>query len=349
LIVALETLAAYAAAILALGVLIMLHEAGHFIVARWSGMGVSRFSIGFGPALAKIESKGTIYQIGAIPLGGFVQIDGLSPQDGTDTTLPTSYRNKPFHLRFATILAGAFVNYLIGFLLLFVFFAIFNYEPLPPVRVSKVSKGTAAAQAGLQEGDLIVGTSSAAFKEIADLPRVIQQSGGKPIVFSVAHDGEQRLVTVTPKAESGGVYRIGIGFEPGDRVDRPLPIGESAVRAASELWPVSKALLMAFVALIKRDGSVEVSGPPGMVRDLSGRLTRGFGDALAEIARISIMLGFFNLLPIPGLDGSRLLFLLVGMIRRREVNPKVEAVVHAVGILLLLSLMVVVSIGDLFE
>ena len=85
-----ETLAAYAAAILALGILIMLHEAGHFLVARWSGMSVSRFSIGFGPALAKFESKGTVYQIGAIPLGGFVQIDGMSPHDGSDPVSPTT-------------------------------------------------------------------------------------------------------------------------------------------------------------------------------------------------------------------------------------------------------------------
>jgi regulator of sigma E protease len=345
----LETLAAYAAAILALGVLIMLHEAGHFLVARWSGMGVSRFSIGFGPALAKIESKGTVYQIGAIPLGGFVQIDGMSPQDGTDVTLPTSYRNKPFHLRFATILAGPIANYGIGFLLLFVFFSVFNYEPLPPIRVSKIRDGSPAAQAGLQEGDLIVGTSSAAFENVLDLPEVIQAHGEKPILFSIARNGEQKLVAVKPEPAGGGRYMIGIGFEPADRIDRPLPIGESLARAGGELWPVSKGLFMAFVSLIRRDGSVEVSGPPGMVRDLSGRLTRGFGDALAEIARISIMLGFFNLLPIPGLDGSRLLFLLVGMIRRREVNPKIEAVIHAIGILMLLGLMVVVSIGDLLE
>jgi regulator of sigma E protease len=345
----LETLAAYAAAILALGILIMLHEFGHFIVARWSKMNVSRFSIGFGPALAKLESKGTIYQIGPIPLGGFVQIDGLSPQDGTDPTAPGSYRNKPFHLRFATIIAGPIANYGIGFVLLFVFFAVFHYEPLPPIRVTKVADDSPAQQAGLQEGDLIVGTASAAFSQMTDLPRVIHENGGKPIQFAIDRRGQKQITTIVPRDAGGGRYLIGIGFEPGKKIDRPLPIGESITKAGGELWPVSKGLFMAFVSLIKRDGSVEVSGPPGMVRDLSSRLTRSFGDALAEIARISIMLGFFNLLPIPGLDGSRLLFLLFGMIRRREVNPKIEAVVHGIGIMLLLGLMVLVSIGDLLE
>ncbi len=344
-----ETLAAYAAAILALGILIMLHEAGHFLVARWSGMSVSRFSIGFGPALAKLESKGTVYQIGAIPLGGFVQIDGMSPQDGTDASSPASYRNRPYHQRFATILAGPIANYAIGFVLLFVFFAAFNYEPLPPVRVSKVADGSPAARAGLEVGDLIVGTSSAAFAAVDDLVGAIQSSGGAPITFEVERGGARREVVLVPSSADGARWLIGINYDAARKVLRPLSVRESAVRAGGELWPVSKGLFMAFVSLLKRDGSVEVSGPPGMVRDLSGRLSRSFGDALAEIARISIMLGFFNLLPIPGLDGSRLMFLLLGMVRRRDVNPKVEAAVHAAGILLLLGLMVVVSIGDLLE
>jgi regulator of sigma E protease len=345
----LETVAAYAVAIIGLGVLILLHEAGHFFVARWSGMKVSKFSIGFGPSLAKIESGGTVYQIGAIPLGGFVAIDGMNPHDGSDPNAPSSYRNKPFHLRFATILAGPVANYGIGFVLLFTFFALFNYEPLPPIRVSDVASGSPAAAAGLTRGDLITGTSSRAFAAVSDLFDAIQANGGGPVVLRVERGDRAELVTITPKRVGGDRFIIGIAFEAAHRVDRPLGASESVVRAAGQLWPVSKALLFAFVSLIRRDGSVEVSGPIGMVRGLSERVSESWTDAIGDIARISIMLGFFNLLPIPGLDGSRLMFLAFAMIRRREVQPKIETIIHATGILLLLGMMVVVSIGDLLE
>lgn len=336
-------------AIIAIGILIVLHEAGHFLVARWSGMSVSKFSVGFGPALAKFESGGTVYQIGAIPLGGFVQIDGMSPHDGTDPNAPGSYRNRPFHQRFATILAGPVANYAIGFLLLVVFFAAYNYRPLPPIRVMEVASGSPAEQAGLKKDDLIVGTSSAAFERLDDLREAIQRTDGAPITFRVDRGGETRQVTIEPKKTAGGDYLIGIGMQPARLVKNPLGLGESAKRAAEDVWRYPKLLVRALTSVIRQDGSSKVSGPVGMVRDLSSRVVSSFGSAIGQIARISVALGFFNLLPIPGLDGSRLLFLLYGGIRRREVEPKVETVIHAIGIILLLGLMVLVTIGDLLE
>src|SRR6185503_720992 len=124
--------------IIAIGVLIILHEAGHFFVARWSKMKVLRFSIGFGPALAKVKKGDTEYQGGLLPLGGFVQIEGMNPHDDSDPKSPTSYVNRPVHLRIATIFAGAAMNYLVGFVFLTIFYAFFAAEALAPVRVVRV-------------------------------------------------------------------------------------------------------------------------------------------------------------------------------------------------------------------
>src|SRR5262245_42428584 len=124
--------------IIAIGVLIILHEAGHFFVARWSRMKVLRFSIGFGPSLAKVQRGDIEYQVGMLSLGGFVQIEGMNSHDDSDPKSPTSYLNRPVHLRIATIFAGAAANYLFGFLLLTAFYAWFAAESFALVRVVKV-------------------------------------------------------------------------------------------------------------------------------------------------------------------------------------------------------------------
>ncbi len=334
--------------ILALGILIIFHEAGHYWAARLSGMSVRKFSIGFGPPIAKVTRGETEFQLCIIPLGGYVQIDGMSPHDGTDPNAPGSYQAKPFHQKFATILAGPWANYLLGFLLLFVFYAAFNYESHPPVRVERLAKDGAAAAAGLKVGDLLVGTKKGEFKAVSELRDVIRESQGGPIDFQVQREGKVETVRVTPKKVTGG-FLIGIEFDGSRKVSKPLGLGDSAKVAWHEIWAVSGGLLKGLAALVTPGTKVEVSGPIGMVKGLSRRVKRSWTDAIGDVARISIMLGLFNLLPIPALDGSRLMFLLVGLVRRKEVEPKIEAVVHAVGLLMLLGMMLVVSIFDVLR
>src|SRR5688572_6983131 len=137
-------------AIIAIGVLIIFHEMGHFFAARWGGMKVFKFSVGFGPPIARVKKGDTEYQIGVLPLGGFVQIEGMNPHDGSDPKSPTSYANRPAHLRFATIFAGPAANYLLGFVMLFLFFAFFASDALAPVRIVRVVNDSAAERAGLK-------------------------------------------------------------------------------------------------------------------------------------------------------------------------------------------------------
>lgn len=330
-------------AILAVGVLIVFHEAGHFLAARWSGMSVSRFSIGFGPAIAKFERGGTVYQIGVLPLGGFVQIDGMSPHDGTDPSDGGSYLNKPFHQKFATILAGPFANYLLAFFLLVAALMAFRFEMLPPVRVTDVQEGSPAAQAGLEQGDLVHGAAGDDFEKLEDFLDVIARSDGAPIPFDVERGGERVVVTITPKAVGDG-WRIGAGFA-GERTQElpGLGLGASIVGAAQTTWAWTKGFVVGLASIVDFR---QLQGPVGIVKSLSDSISRSGSGALPFIAQISVVLGVANMLPIPGLDGSRLMFLLVGAIRRKPVEPRLEAAIHTVGVLLLLLLLVAVTIKD---
>ncbi len=335
-----------ALAALAVGVLIMFHEAGHFWAAKWSGMSVARFSVGFGPAIAKFERNGTVFQIGILPLGGFVQIDGMSPDDGSDPDAPTSYLNRPFHQRFATILAGPVANYLLAFFLVVVALVAFRFSYLPPVPVVSVAEGSPGAQAGLQVDDLIHGTEGRPFAQVPEFLKAIATSSGAAVRFDVERDGKRIIVPVTPEPVPGG-YRIGVGYGMGDRLQRldGLGLGEAMMRSADNMWTWTRGFVVGLASITSPS---QVSGPIGIVQSLSEAVRRTGWGALPFIAQISVVLGVANMLPIPGLDGSRLLFLLVAAVRRKPVPPKLEATIHTIGVILLLLLLVAVSIKDVF-
>lgn len=335
---------AFVLAILALGLLVIFHEFGHYWVAKRSGMSVSRFSIGFGPVLYQTERDGTLFQVAAVPLGGFVQIDGMDPEDELEDP-SKSYEAKPFHLKFATILAGPVANYLLGFAFLFMFYAAFNYEPLPPIEVVKVTPDSPAAVAGIEQGDLLFGTQAGPYKKVEDFAKSIQDSGGAPIIFTLRRGGQEQKVEVTPR-DAAGRYLVGIAFEGAERREDPLSLGEAVVTAATKVVSTSGMILRVVPRLFQKGSGADLTGPLGIIRELARQMKRSWQDTLPVIAQLSIMLGLFNLFPIPALDGSRLLFLLIGFVRRRPVSPKLENYVHFAGMLLMLGLFIVISYKD---
>ncbi|MEQ9501008.1 MAG: M50 family metallopeptidase [Deltaproteobacteria bacterium] len=336
-------------AIVAVGLLIIIHESGHYFAAKWSGMNVSRFSIGFGPIIAKVTRNETTFTICAIPFGGFVQIDGMNPEDGTDPDAPTSYLRRPFHQRFATILAGPAANYLLGFTLWFGLLVAFNYEPLPPIEVTAVSADSPAETAGLKKGDLLTGVAGKPFETVEDFLKAIDDSGGAAIAFDVRRESETKVVTVTPQKVGEG-WRVGVGFAPTEKKAAPLSVGDALAKSWSRTVEWTKSPFKMIAGMIDGVfGIDDVSGPIGIVKTMGGAFERSWIDALSFAAAISIALGIFNLLPIPALDGSRLLFLLVGLIRRRPVDSRVEAWVHGGGFVLLAALIVVVSVFDVLR
>jgi regulator of sigma E protease len=339
----LATLGTVILAVLALGILIIIHEGGHFLIARLSGMRVDRFSIGFGPKLWSVKRGETIYQIAAIPLGGFVQIAGLNPgEEGMAADDPRAYPNRPVWQRLATIFAGPATNYVFAAIMMVVIYLIWGVPgagraPL----IEALMEGTPAAAAGFHEGDEIARVSGQPTKDADDVKRLINASAGNEIAIDVLREGKPLSVRVKP-FKDGSEYRIGVQL--GGREEwEPAPTSVRIERALVYPFEYSVFILRSlgstgFSGIIKNG-----SGPVGIVKVMHKHIEHGPRYAFWIIAAISIYLGLFNLLPLPGLDGGRLAFLGWEAISRRRVNQRIEQTVHMVGVLMLLALIVVIT------
>ncbi len=330
-------------AILALGVLIIVHEGGHFLVARLSGMRVDRFSIGFGPVLWSVKRGETIYQFAAVPLGGYVQIAGLNPgEEGMTADDPRAYPNRPVWQRLATIFAGPGTNYLFAVLLLLgMFFAWGVPGPGKSPVVGELVEGKPAAAAGFQPEDEIVAVSGTAVKDVADVLPLVNASKGQPISVDIRRAGQPMTLKVTPQLD-GGEYRIGVQLDV-TTIWEQVPAGQRVERAL--VYPIEYSR---FVLHTMAEGGIKNivkhgSGPVGIVKEMRKRIENGPRQAFMVIALISIYLGLFNLLPLPGLDGGRLAFLAWEAISRRRVNQRIEATIHMVGVLSFLTLIVFIT------
>ena len=331
-------------AILGLALLIVLHEAGHFMVARLCGMRVERFSIGFGKALASFKRGDTIYQIAPIPLGGFVQITGLNPQEEFDHNDPYVYPNRPRWMRLLVLVAGPAANYLTAFLIALVVMIGYG-QPTGTTTIDEVLPGTAAEAAGLRPGDALAEINGKSVSESSSVTKVVRGSDGAPVTVKVMRAGNPVTVMVTPRKDpASSVYMIGVKFG----VVRERGPVLSAVKE-SALLPVAVAagILTNLWDLVSGRVKGGLTGPVGIAREMASAARQGATRFLEIVLLISVALAVFNLLPIPGLDGGRAVFLGIAAIRRREVNPIIEAKIHMVGVMLLMGLLVIVTFGDL--
>ena len=330
-------------AILALGVLIIIHEGGHFLVARLSGMRVDRFSIGFGPKLWSFKRGETVYQIAAIPLGGFVQIAGLNPgEEGLEPNDPRAFPNRPVYQRLATIFAGPGTNYLFAAIMMIGIYLLWGVPAAgrTPV-VDGVIEGKPAAAAGFQEGDELVSIGGKKVADTTEVAPLISASKGAPIDVEVLRSGKPTTLHVTA-AKDGEEYRIGIQIG-GREIWEDAPVGTRIKEALLYPLQYSKFVLQTLFVGGFKQVIREGSGPIGIVKAMRKQIVQGTRHAVMMIAAISIYLGLFNLLPLPGLDGGRLAFLGWEAISRRKVNQRMEQTVHMVGVLALLFLIVVIT------
>ena len=256
------SLASILLAAVALGVLIIVHEFGHYWVAKRGGMRVSRFSVGFGPVLLRTQKDETEFVLSAVPLGGYVQVDGLNPHDGTNPDDPQGYQRRPFHLKLAMVLGGPFANYVLGFFLLFMFLGAFREISKPPVRVVSVAPDSPAMTAGLKEGDLITGTASTAFVQEGDFLRAIDTSGGN-LALQVRRGDETLSLVAQPTPRSDGKYRLGVQYELITLEPAPLGWGEAVVKAGQATWTTSMGILTGLASIF--DDDARLSGPIGIV------------------------------------------------------------------------------------
>ncbi len=332
-----------AIAIVGLALLIVLHEGGHFLVARLCGMRVERFSIGFGKPLLSFKRGETIYQLCPIPLGGFVQITGLNPHEEFDHDDPYVYPNRPKWMRLAVLVAGPMANYLTASLVALGIFLGYG-KHTNTATVDELVAGSPAEQAGLHAGDILLqanGTPIAANAPIA----AIRESKGVPVAIKIRRGANVQTLTIAPKKDpTSGDFLIGIRI---GQLREPVPL-LSALREAVVLPAVASGeMLKGLYEMIAGKQKASLSGPVGIAREMARAADRGALDFLQLIMLLSVYLGMFNLLPLPALDGGRALFLGISALRSKDVNAKTEATVHMVGLVLLLGVFVLVTFKDI--
>ena len=329
-------------AVVGLGLLIAAHEAGHLVLARLMGMRVETYSLGFGPRIAGFRHGETDYRLSALPLGGYCKIAGFTPDDpaAQDPSDAGSYMNKPAWRRFLVIAAGPGVNYLLAFLIIAVLYASQGFPDLTTNRIEVIPGGPAAA-AGLETSDEVVSVDGVRVQSFDDLRRELQKPGAPPERrIEVLRQGERKTLVVRPVNGTISVKT--------DRVLVRLPVTEAIPRAFHDVWALNAATLAALGDVVRGKGSASLAGPVAIVRQASAEVKRGIADFASILANISVALALFNLLPVPALDGGRLVFLGFELITRRRVNQRFESVVHVVGMLLLLGVLVsVVLFSDL--
>ncbi len=331
-------------AILGLALLIVLHEAGHFLVARLCGMRVERFSIGFGSALVSFKRGDTIYQIAPIPLGGFVQVTGMNPQEEFDHEDPYVYPNRPRWMRFLVLVAGPGANYLTAMVIGFAVLLAYG-QYTGTTTVDEVVKGSAAEAVGLLPGDVVAGVGGKSVTNPVDVTQIVRSSQGAPIAIEIVRKGAPISLSVAPRKDpSSGVFMIGVRFGQTRARGPFLDAVKEAVVMPIEL---SGMLLKNIWDLITRKIHGGLTGPLGIAKEMAGAAKQGLLKFLEILILISVALGVFNLLPLPGLDGGRIFFVVINAVRRRDMNPAIETKIHMVGIMVLLMLLVVVTFNDI--
>lgn len=345
------------AAIVVLGLLIFVHELGHFLACKRVGVGVLKFSLGFGPAVLSRRRGETEYCLSAIPLGGFVKMvgqedDGSEP-DPTTVGQANSFAAKPLWARALIVVAGPLGNLVFAALLFSVLFA--TGVPVITSRVGEVKADMPAARAGLVAGDEIVSVDGQPVARWDELSAAVRESDGRSVTLVVRRDGAERTVTLTPARTEGRsifgepipIYVIGVG--PSDQLvtERSNPIvalGQGVAKTAELCWLTLVTIVKLFQAVVPASNL----GGPLMIMKMAGEQAhQGMASLIYFMAILSINLGVLNLLPIPILDGGHLLFMGVEKILGRPLEIRQREIAQQVGMFLLISLMGFALYNDL--
>jgi regulator of sigma E protease len=338
--------------VIALSVLIIIHEGGHYLAARAFGMRVLRFSIGFGPTLFRWQPKTspTVFQVAVIPLLAYVQIAGMNPNEEVDPNDPDLYPNKSLFARVTTIAAGPMANYLTASAIVFalgVTNALPPMQPAEPMQVGHVVPDSPADEAGLQEGDVIIMANGESIASVSELIDVTAPRAGEPTEYVVERAGKALPpITITP-LDRDGRGQIGVGAKM-IRLYENLGVWDSAKLSFVLPFQMTMAQLNGLAEMVKRRSTEGIGGPVMMGKMVAEAAQAGLSAFLWILMFISVALGMFNLLPFPALDGGRLIFLGYEAVTRRRANEQFEMAVHAFGIVFLLSVMILVTYRDIF-
>jgi regulator of sigma E protease len=334
-------------AVIIFAILIFVHELGHFIAARVSGISVREFALGMGPKLFKKQGKQTLFSIRAFPIGGFCALEG----EDEDSEDPHAFNNRPIPARALTLVAGSLMNILLAILLLSIIIFVAGE---PTTKIAEISADSPALSAGLTEGDQIVSLNGETIKSWADISAYVtdfnQRAASGEVTDDAAAievlraDGSRETIKTAFYEDADGNMKIGItpviGHSPGFAF-RSIGYGAHAT------WNMTKMMFATLGDLFTGKAGIDsLTGPVGIVKTVGDTAQMGFGYVVQLAALISLNLGIVNLLPLPALDGGRILFLIVRLFTGKRVSDTVEGRIHLVGFVLLIALMIYVTVID---
>lgn len=318
---------------------ILIHEFGHFIVAKMNGVSVLEFSIGMGPKLFQRESNGTLYSLRMLPVGGYCQLEGEDEENDS----PNSLNNQSPLVRLKVILAGAIMNFILAFILLILLMSVSRVS----TEVSGVIKDSPAYSSGIQTGDQIVSINGENVSDGEELLKSIKESQGD-LNIGVIRGSQSKNIKVTPRLENN-IRKIGVNFQEEYNI-KNFSIVKGFKKGLITFLNLTGMLYKFLGMLITGQlGLGGVSGPVGVVKEIGNAAKTGVSNLIFLLAYININLGVFNLLPIPALDGGRAIFILIEMIFGKKISQEKEGYIHMVGLILLLALIAIVTIKDVIK
>lgn len=319
-------------ALLVFTLIVVVHEGGHFFAAKAGGIKVEEFAVGMGPLIAGTKKGETLFSIRALPIGGFCKMLG-EDEENKD---PRAFNNKPVAVRMAAIVAGPVLNLVLAVLLFSMVIT-----PVADSIVGQATKGKPAAKAGIVAGDKIIEINGTPISKWDQIRSNISKHQGAEVKITLENKGQTRVVNVVPeKTQEPNQFVIGI-------VPTTKISGFSLTQGIKTTAFITDAMFNVLGKLITgRASSQDVSGPIGIVKELNDAAKTGIWQVIFLTALISLNLAIFNLLPIPALDGGRLLFLLIELVRRKPIAAEKEGMVHFIGFVALMVLMVVMVYMD---
>ena len=329
-------------ALLIFSVIIMIHELGHFAAAKAFGVKVEEFSIGMGPALLHFQGKETRYSLRAIPMGGYVQMEG----EDSESQDPRAFCRQKAWKRFVIVSAGAVMNLLLGFVVAVAMVSMKGY--IGTAQIVRFEENAQSSQV-LQQGDEILSINGSRIFIDQDIVYTLVRDEDGLVDMTVLRQGEklQLQVPFATQTLSDGTRVVVLDFKV---LATPQTFFNTIRYGIGWNISVARQVWMTLFDLITgRYGLNQLSGPVGTTQAIGQASSYGLGSLLMIVGFITVNLGVFNLLPFPALDGGRLLFLVVEMIRRRPVPARYEGYVHAAGFLLLMALMVTVTYQDILR
>ena len=351
-----------------LSLVVFFHELGHFLIARWCGVRILVFSIGFGPEIIGFNDRhGTRWKISLIPLGGFVKFFGdENVASATDASrlsaMGPSERAQSFvfqsvYKRAAIVVAGPLANFILAIVIFAAIFALYGRQTMS-ARVDSVQPDSAAAAAGFQTGDVVISIDGHAVESFADMQRIVGASAGETLDVIVERGGVQRELKATPalkevKDNFGNIHRIGIlgisrSMAAEDLKLEPVSPPRAVLMGVQETWFVVDRTLSYIGGVILGREAADQLGGPIRIAQMSGQVaTLGFVALIHLAAVLSVSIGLLNLFPIPLLDGGHLLFYTIEAVRGRPLSERAQELGFRIGLAIVLMLMIFATFNDI--